>query len=86
MELDDVKRNIYLSSNNRRWAHGERTIWEEGMRVPIRIAYLTRKCVHSQAKRLTEPIHVAQENRLLANVDNFMSGYYGIRKFLTTVR
>jgi hypothetical protein len=86
VEADDIKRNIYLSSSNRRWAHGDRTIWEEGMRVPIRIAYLTRKCVHSQVKRLTEPINVIQLNRLFANVDNFMGGYYGIREFLTTVR
>ena len=86
MELEDVKNNIFLSANNRRWAHGERTVWEEAMRVPIRIAYLLRKSVHAQNKMLKEPIVAGQENKMLASVDSFMSGYYSIRKFLTTVR
>lgn len=84
-ELEDVKSNLFLSPNNRRWAHGERTVWEEAMRVPIRIAYLLRKTLHSQTKRLPEPIQITQENKLLASVDSFMVGYYGMRKFLTTV-
>jgi predicted membrane chloride channel (bestrophin family) len=54
------------------------------MRVPIRVAYLLRKTTCSQSKRLRIPIHVVQENKLLASIDNFMGGYYGIRKFLTT--
>jgi Bestrophin, RFP-TM, chloride channel len=90
VELDDVQRHTYLVSNsntNRRWAHGERTVWEEVMRVPIRVAYLIRQSIHSQSsKRLTEPIPVQQENLLLARVDAFMGGYYNIVKFLTTVR
>jgi len=86
MELEDVKNNIFLSANNRRWAHGERTVWEEAMRVPIRIAYLLRKSVHAQNKQLKEPMVAGQENKMLASVDSFMSGYYSIRKFLTTVR
>lgn len=86
VELEDVKRNIFLSPGNRRWAHGERTIWEESMRIPIRIGYLLRKSIHSQTTRLSEPIPAVMENKLLGSVDNFMGGYYGIRKFLTTVR
>lgn len=84
-ELTDVRNSIYLSPNNRRWAHGERTVWEETMRVPIRLAYLLRKSIHNQSKFVNEPIQLGQENKLFANVDGFMGGFYGIRKFLTTV-
>jgi Bestrophin, RFP-TM, chloride channel len=89
-ELDDVKSNLYLSiggnNKNLRWAHAEHSVWEESMRVPVRIAYLLTKTLHSQKKRLKEEIQVTQENKLLACVDSFMVGYDGIRKFLTTVR
>jgi len=84
-ELEDVKNNIFLSPNNRRWAHGNRTEWEESMRVPVRLSYLLRKSIHSQNQRLKDPIQIGQENKLLGSVDSFMGGYYGMRKFLTTV-
>ena len=85
VELDDIRNNIFLSSNNRRWAHGERSVWEETMRVPIRLAYLLRKSIHLQNKMLREPMIVNQELNLLGTVDAFMGGYYNICKFLTTV-
>lgn len=83
-EANDVKQHIFLNPSNRRWAHGHRTEWEEAMRVPIRIAYLLRKAIHAQTKVLSVPIIAGQENRLHANVDAIMGGYYGMRKFLTT--
>jgi len=86
VELQDIRNTIFLNTQNRRWAHGERTVWEETMRVPIRIAYLLRKAIHAQNKSLKEPLQVGQENKLLGSVDSFMGGYYSIRKFLTTVR
>ena len=73
-----------LSADARRWAHGKRSEWEETMRVPIHIAYLLRKSIHAQQQRLRTPLQLAQENKLLGSVDSFMSGYYGMRKFLTT--
>jgi predicted membrane chloride channel (bestrophin family) len=80
-----VRSSVYaLSPEARRWAHGECSEWEETMRVPIHIAYLLRKSLHSQSKRLRTPISAAQENKLLGSVDSFMGGYYGMRKFLTT--
>lgn len=87
-ELADVKENLLVTSKTaRRWAHREdRSEWEESMRVPIRIAYLLRTTVHSQNERLATPMPTGQENRLLACASSFNSGYYGIRKFLTTVR
>lgn len=54
------------------------------MLQPIHIAYLLRKSIHTQTKRLRTPLVNAQENKLLGSVDSFMGGYYGIRKFLTT--
>lgn len=83
-EAIDVKEHSFLHDANRRWAHGNRTEWEEAMRVPIRIAYLLRKAIHEQTTALSVPIVAGQENRLHANVDNIVGGYYGIRKFLTT--
>lgn len=86
VELEDIRNSLFINPKNHRWAHSERTIWEETMRVPIRIAYLIRKSVHSQTRRLSEQIQVTQENKLLANVDTFMVGFFGMKKFLTTVR
>lgn len=55
------------------------------MRVPIRMAYLLRKSIYSNRKRLSSDVLcLVQEHKMLADVDNFMVGYYGIRKFLTT--
>jgi predicted membrane chloride channel (bestrophin family) len=82
-ELEDIK-NVLTGPCSKRWAHAERGEWENSMRVPIRIAYLLRKTIHAQDKRLQVPMVTAHENKLLASVDTFMSGYYGIRKFLTT--
>lgn len=69
-----------------RYGHGSgpRSEWEETMRVPIRMAYLLRKTVHSQSKVLSKEIALSQENAMLASVNGFMGGYYGIRKFITT--
>lgn len=86
MELLDVKSSIFLEeNNNRRWAHKERTVWEESMRVPIRLSYLLRKTIHSQNTRLQQAMSTPQENKVLGDVSAFMIGYYSIRKFLTTV-
>lgn len=76
--------SMALSAEARRWAHGHRSEWEETMRVPIHLAYLLRKSVHSQSKRLRTPLNPAQELKLMGSIDSFMGGYYGIRKFLTT--
>jgi len=67
-----------------RWSHSRRGEWEETMRVPIRLAYLVRKALHSNTTRLRVPLAIPQELKLLGCVDTFMSGYYGVRKFLTT--
>ena len=85
-EKEYIKDDLFATSSTaRRWAHTDHNEWEETMRVPIRLAYLLRQTIHSQSERLKTPIHISQENRLLASVSSFSSGYYGIRKFLTTV-
>lgn len=83
-EREDVKRTTYLDPGCRRWAHGDRSEGEESMRVPVRISYLLKKTIHSQGTRLANPIIPALENKIMSNVDGFLSGYYGMRQFLTT--
>lgn len=83
-EKEDIKNSTLLTPGLQRFAHGERSVWEESMRVPIRVAYLCRKTITTQSSRLKTPASGAQENKMLASVDAFMGGYYGIRKFLTT--
>ena len=84
-EREDVIKSIFTSKDNLRWAHKERSEWEETMRVPIRIAYLLRKSIHSQGQVFGDKgLQLVQENKLLSSVDQFLGGYYGIRKFLTT--
>lgn len=87
IELEDVRQNVFVeNASARRWAHKNHDDWEETMRVPVRLEYLLQTSLYSQHLRLKVPIQVPQETRLLASVSNFMVGYYGIRKFLTTVR
>jgi hypothetical protein len=91
MEANDIKNNLLSitnapsaasSSNNRNY----NAVWEDVLRVPIRIEYLLRKSVHSNTIRLTEPIPIQLELKVFTSIDNFMNGYYNMRKFLTTVR
>jgi len=89
-EYEDIKNSIFMASStkdvvtNKYAASHVQGTWQETMRVPIRVAYLLRKSVRSQNQRLAKPLVFAAENKLYGCVDNFMSGYYGIRKFLTT--
>ena len=76
-EREDVKNNIFLNPATLRYAHENRSEYEENLRVPIRLAYLLRKSIHSQERRLNKPLHVVRELKLLGAVDGFMNGYYG---------
>ena len=76
-EREDVKNNIFLNPATLRYAHKNRSEYEENLRVPIRLAYLLRKSIHSQERRLNKPLHVVRELKLLGAVDGFMNGYYG---------
>jgi hypothetical protein len=83
-ELADIKASTFTNPSNRRWAHGERSEWEETMRAPIRMAYLLRKTMHTQRNVLAQPIGTVQEAEMLGSINAFMGGYYGVRKFITT--
>mmetsp|Transcript_6864 Transcript_6864/g.8896 ORF Transcript_6864/g.8896 Transcript_6864/m.8896 type:complete len:375 (-) Transcript_6864:91-1215(-) len=82
-EKEDI-RNTLLGPIAKRYSHIELGEWEDTMRVPIRIAYLLRKTIHAHSTRLNAKLETSHENKLHASVDSFMSGYYGMRKFLTT--
>jgi hypothetical protein len=61
----------------RRHAQTPITKRTDSMRVPLRIAYLLRETICSNGERLTTPLHIAQEMKLLGSVDSFLNGYYG---------
>jgi len=83
--LDPPDSQEMLNTSVRRWAHDHHGEWEDSLRVPLRLAYLLKKSIHSQSERLTQdPIPWAYENKLLGCVDSFMAGFYGMRKQLTT--
>jgi Bestrophin, RFP-TM, chloride channel len=87
MEKDDiVNKATFMTLEMQRWAHHDkpRSEWEESMRVPIRLAFLLRKTIHSQETSLNPKIPTPIENKLHASVDGFMAGYYAICTFLTT--
>ena len=90
MEANHIRKNL-LATTNTTAVNGIRNsnynaIWEDVLRVPIQIEYLLRKSIHSNMIRLTEPIPIQLELKIFMSVDNFMNGYYNMRKFLTTVR
>ena len=90
MEANHIRKNL-LATTNTTAINGIRNsnynaIWEDVLRVPIQIEYLLRKSIHSNMIRLTEPIPIQLELKIFMSVDNFMNGYYSMRKFLTTVR
>lgn len=68
----------------RRYALSSQSEFKDSMRVPLRLAYLLRETIASQKTRLSRPLQIAQEIKLLGSVDSFMNGWYGMRKFLTT--
>ena len=78
----EIFKFLYMDVHNgsptaSKWAHGERTEFEENMRVPICLAYLLRKELHYHRSQLAKPLEVPQELKLLASIDNFMIGYHG---------
>ena len=88
MEKDDIMGTLFSVEPTavRRWAHDNHDEWKDSLRVPVRLSYLLKKSVHTQKERLTQdPIPWLYESKLLSCVDKFMTGYYDVRKQLTTV-
>lgn len=47
------------------------------MKVPFRLEHMLRSSIYGQEERLTKPIHIIYESKLLGCVDKFMDGFYG---------
>jgi len=56
----------------------------DSFRVPLKVAQLLRETICSQEERLAKPMVIHQEMSLLASVDSFLNGYYGIRNLMMT--
>ena len=61
----------------RRHAQTEATVFNDSMRVPLRLAYLLRHTICAQNKRLPVEVGIQKEMKLLGSIDTFLSGYYG---------
>mmetsp|Transcript_28433 Transcript_28433/g.42027 ORF Transcript_28433/g.42027 Transcript_28433/m.42027 type:complete len:267 (+) Transcript_28433:485-1285(+) len=73
-----------LNNNNDDNGQIDHDNYANSMRVPFRAAYLLRETIVSCEKRLTTPLHITQINAMLGSVDRFLTGFYGMRKFITT--
>jgi predicted membrane chloride channel (bestrophin family) len=98
-ELEDILKHSLSNPELKEFRHEARSEFEESMRVPIRMSYLLKKSLQKQNKMLLEesgdhvatagsgssgPLATSHYISLMKNVDEFMNGYYGMRKFLTT--
>lgn len=80
-----LKKNLYLNDDNSKYRLKARTSErEENMRVPIRLSLKVRQAIMAQRTKLSKPFSLFEELKLLTTIDQFMNGFYGIRKFLTT--
>jgi predicted membrane chloride channel (bestrophin family) len=69
----------------RQWTHGYHTDSDQNLRVPIRMAYKLRSVIMSHKNLVFEStLDSYREKQILDCVTNFMTGYYGLRKYLTT--
>ena len=76
-ELEDIRLNMYLNEDNADLMHSPRTELDEGMRVPIRLAYLLKKTLNRHKEVLNEEMHPMVYTKLVESIDKFMTGYYG---------
>lgn len=83
-EREKVKRNLLINPINRKYGIDENTIGEENMRVPILVSFLLSETILEQGSRLKKPLALGQENKFYGSLDTFMTGYFGLRKFITT--
>lgn len=61
----------------RRYAQTATTELTDSHRIPLRLAFLLRETICSQKTRLSCPLQVPQELKLLGTVDSFMNGWFG---------
>ena len=80
----DELKYVTPSPEWRRYAQAKSSERTNSMRVPVRLCFLLRETIASHQSRLAHPLMANHEIKLLATVDGFMNGWYGMRKFLTT--
>jgi hypothetical protein len=69
------------------FAHGARTLQEESLRAPLILAFNLRKEIMAQRSGafLEKPFrHVNEELKLLDCVGDFIKGFHGLQKLVTT--
>lgn len=59
-------------------------IGETNMRIPILMSRYIRDLIYNVNKSLDKDIVAWEFTQLFSSINSFMSGYYGIRKFITT--
>jgi len=67
-------------------AHGERSHTDENFRVPVILSYQVREAIVSQRTegKLSRPLHIAEELKILQFVSEFNVAFHGLRKLITT--
>jgi predicted membrane chloride channel (bestrophin family) len=78
--LEDLEHNLPPT----RWLHGARTEYEENFRFPTRLAYLLRKSIHTQERRLDPVIAPVAEGHMHKYINYCMDGVFGLHEFVTT--
>jgi len=68
----------------RKYALSANTERRESMRVPTQLCFLVRETIASNNSRLGKALLPNHEIKLLGTVDSFMTGWYGMTKFMTT--
>lgn len=80
-ERAEIKSHLYMDtgggSSAQRWAHEQRSEWEESMRVPNSLAFDLRCAIRDSSKVLKEKLDSSGESSMLESVNTFMGGYYG---------
>jgi predicted membrane chloride channel (bestrophin family) len=84
VELDYALDNLLYHPQNARFAMLPRSEYEENMRVPILMCSLMRQTIVEHIKRLSKPLEIQYEMKLLTSVDACTAAFNGIRKFNST--
>jgi predicted membrane chloride channel (bestrophin family) len=65
-----------------RWIHRRHTSADKNLAIPLRLVYKLRETVVKNRRELN--LDTIQEQQLLACLQDFLRGYDGLRKYLTT--
>jgi len=65
-------------------AHGERSLSDENLRVPVIMTYQVREAIVSQRHVLSQPLQPPEELKILQFVSEFSMAFHSLRKLLMT--